>query len=117
MNTSIPRIPPPVFFLVGIVVMALLNSYFPIGRWLHYPWRYLGIIFLVLGFSLGLSSGLYFRRLGTNPRPGAKATLIVTTGPFKYKLSRLLQCPDPLAAILLLVAVLLFFLLVVLAFV
>jgi protein-S-isoprenylcysteine O-methyltransferase Ste14 len=84
MNTSIPRIPPPVFFLVGIVVMVLLNSYFPIGRWLHYPWMYLGIIFLVLGFSLGLGSGLYFRRLGTNPRPGAKATLIVTTGPFKY---------------------------------
>ena len=84
MNTSIPRIPPPVFFLVGIVVMVLLNSYFPIGRWLHYPLRYLGIIFLVLGFSLGLGSGLYFRRLGTNPRPGAKATLIVTTGPFKY---------------------------------
>ena len=84
MNTSIPRIPPPVFFLAGIVVMVLLNSYFPIGRWLHYPWRYLGIIFLVLGFSLGLGSGLYFRRLGTNPRPGAKATLIVTTGPFKY---------------------------------
>ena len=84
MNTSIPRIPPPVFFLAGIVVMGLLNSYFPIGRWLHYPWRYLGIIFLVLGFSLGLGSGLYFRRLGTNPRPGAKATLIVTTGPFKY---------------------------------
>lgn len=84
MNTSIPRIPPPVFFLVGIVVMVLLNSYFPIGRWLHYPWRYLGVIFLVLGFSLGLGSGLYFRRLGTNPRPGAKAALIVTTGPFKY---------------------------------
>jgi len=84
MNTSIPRIPPPVFFLAGIVVMVLLNSYFPIGRWLHYPWRYFGIIFLVLGFSLGLGSGLYFRRLGTNPRPGAKATLIVTTGPFKY---------------------------------
>jgi len=84
MNTSIPRIPHPVFFLAGIVVMVLLNSYFPIGRWLHYPWRYLGIIFLVLGFSLGLGSGLYFRRLGTNPRPGAKATLIVTTGPFKY---------------------------------
>ena len=84
MNTSIPRIPPPVFFLVGIVVMVLLNSYFPIGRWLHYPWRYLGIIFLVLGFSLGLGSGLYFRRLGTNPRPGTKATRIVTTGPFKY---------------------------------
>ena len=84
MNTSIPRIPPPVYFLVGIIVMVLLNSYFPIGRWLHYPWRYLGIAIIVLGFSLSLGSGIYFRRLGTNPRPGTKATLIVTKGPFKY---------------------------------
>jgi protein-S-isoprenylcysteine O-methyltransferase Ste14 len=84
MNTTIPRIPPPVFFLVGIIVMVVLNFYFPIGRLLDYPWRYLGIILIIFGFSLGLGSGLYFRSLGTNPRPGAKATLIVTTGPFKY---------------------------------
>lgn len=84
MKTSIPRIPPPIYFLIGLIAMILLSSFVPIGRWLNYPWRYLGIIFLVLGFSLGLGSGLYFRRLGTNPRPGAKATLMVTTGPFKY---------------------------------
>lgn len=84
MKTSIPRIPPPIFFLIGLIAMILLSSFVPIGHWLNYPWRYLGIIFLVLGFSLSLGSGLYFRRLGTNPRPGAKATLMVTTGPFKY---------------------------------
>lgn len=84
MKTSIPRIPPPIFFLIGLIAMILLSSFVPIGRWLNYPWRYLGIIFLVLGFSLSLGSGLSFRRLGTNPRPGAKATLMVTTGPFKY---------------------------------
>ena len=27
---------------------------------------------------------MFFRKLGTNPRPGAQATLIVTKGPFKY---------------------------------
>lgn len=84
MHTSIPRIPPPVYFLTGLIAMILLSSFVPIGRWLQYHWRYVGILLLVSGFSLGLGSGLYFRRLGTNPRPGAKATLIVTTGPFKY---------------------------------
>jgi protein-S-isoprenylcysteine O-methyltransferase Ste14 len=63
--------------------MLLLNSYAPLGRWLDYPWRYLGIILIAAGFCLGLGCGIFFRKLGTNPRPGAKATLIVTKGPFR----------------------------------
>ena len=84
MNTSIPRIPPPIYFLIGLIAMILLSSFVPIGRWLHFPWRYIGIIIMVLGFSLSLGSGMFFRKLGTNPRPGTRATLIVTKGPFKY---------------------------------
>lgn len=84
MNNSIPRIPPPVYFLLGVIAMLLLNSYMPIGRWLHYPWRYIGIILMAGGFLLGLGSGMYFRKLGTNPRPGSQATLIVKTGAFRY---------------------------------
>jgi protein-S-isoprenylcysteine O-methyltransferase Ste14 len=84
MNTSVPRIPPPVFFLGAVITMILLNLFAPIGRWLDYPWRYFGIIVIILGFSLSLGSGIFFRKLGTNPRPGSKANLIVTKGPFKY---------------------------------
>src|ERR1044072_1718596 len=84
MNTSIPRIPPPIYFLIGLIAMILLSSFVPIGRWLHFPCRYIGIIIIVLGFSLSLAGGMFFRKLGTNPRPGTRATLIVTKGPFKY---------------------------------
>jgi len=84
MNNSIPRIPPPVYFLAAVILMILLNLFIPIGRWLHYPWRYFGIIIIALGFSLSLGSGIFFRKLGTNPRPGSKANLIVTKGPFKF---------------------------------
>jgi len=84
MNTLIPRIPPPVYFLVAVILMILLNLFVPIGRWLYYPWRYFGIIIIALGFSLSLGSGIFFRKLGTNPRPGSKANLIVTKGPFKF---------------------------------
>ena len=84
MNTSTPRIPPPVYFLVAVLVMIILNLFAPIGRWLHYPWRYFGIVIIGLGFSLSLGSGIFFRKLGTNPRPGSRANLIVTKGPFKY---------------------------------
>ncbi len=84
MNIAKPRIPPPVYFVVAVITMILLHSFIPIGRWLSYPWRYFGIPIIVLGFSLSLGSGIFFRKLGTNPRPGSKANLIVTKGPFKY---------------------------------
>lgn len=84
MSTSIPKAPPPVFFLVAIILMILLNANVPIGHWLYYPWRYLGIILIIAGFSLSAGSVYFFRKLGTNPRPGAKAALVVTTGPFRF---------------------------------
>ena len=84
MNTSVPKIPPPIFFLAALFVMILLNSFVPIGHWLNYPWRYLGVIIIVIGFSLSLGSGIYFRELGTNPRPGTQANVLVTKGPFRF---------------------------------
>lgn len=84
MNTSKPRIPPPIYFLIGLIAMILLSSFVPIGRWLHFPWRYIGIIVIVLGFYLFLGSGMLFRKSGTNPRPGTRATLVVSKGSFKY---------------------------------
>lgn len=84
MNTSRSRIPPPIYFLLGISTMILLNYFLPISRWLNYPWRYIGILFIVPGFCLSLGSSIIFRKLGTNPRPGTRANLIVTKGPFRY---------------------------------
>ncbi|PIF30075.1 phospholipid methyltransferase [Flavobacterium sp. 9] len=64
--------------------MILLRSFAPIGRWLHFPWRYIGIITIVLVFSLILGSGMFFQKLGTDSPPGTWVFLIVTKGTFKY---------------------------------
>jgi protein-S-isoprenylcysteine O-methyltransferase Ste14 len=84
MNNSIPLIPPPLYFLVAIIIMILLNLFLPITHWLQSPWRYIGILPIVSGFALSLGHGLLFRRLGTNPRPGTKATVLVTKGGYRY---------------------------------
>jgi protein-S-isoprenylcysteine O-methyltransferase Ste14 len=84
MTPSTPRIPPPLYFLAGLIIMILLNSFAPIARWLYYPWRCIGIIFIVAGVFLSVGSAILFRRLGTNPIPGTRATLIVTKGAFRY---------------------------------
>ncbi|WP_300601562.1 isoprenylcysteine carboxylmethyltransferase family protein [Niabella sp.] len=84
MDTSIPRIPPPVYFLLSLIVMLLLHAYFPVAHWLQKPWNYLGIILLTGGFALSAGSALLFRKSGTRLRPGAQATFIVIGGPFRY---------------------------------
>ena len=84
MNPGIPKIPPPIYFLAAIIAMLLLNSFAPGGRWLDYPWRYLGIIIIVFGFSLSLGSSILFRKLGTNPIPGTQAKVLVTKGAFRF---------------------------------
>jgi len=84
MDSNIPRIIPPVYILGAIIVMILLNTYAPIGRWLEYPWRYFGILIIVAGFVLILAGGNLFRKLGTPPRPGLKANVLVTSGAFRY---------------------------------
>jgi protein-S-isoprenylcysteine O-methyltransferase Ste14 len=64
--------------------MIVLNRFFPITRWLEFPWRYLGIVFIVIGFTLSIGSGILFRRLGTQPRPGVKASVLVTNGAYRF---------------------------------
>ena len=84
MTPSIPRIVPPIYFLAGLILMILLHSFAPTGRWLNYPWRYIGILFIVAGVFLSIGSAMLFRKLGTNPMPGIRANLIVSKGPFRH---------------------------------
>ena len=81
---SIPRIVPPMYFLAAVIVMGLLNLFIPLGYWLQLPWKYFGLIPLILGFILSFGSGNLFRRSGTPPRPGVRATMLVTNGAFRY---------------------------------
>jgi protein-S-isoprenylcysteine O-methyltransferase Ste14 len=84
MNNSIPRIRPPAYFLMAVVVMILLNSFFPLAHWLEFPWKYFGIVLIILGFILTVRSFILFRRLGTQSHPGVKATVFVNKGPYRY---------------------------------
>ena len=79
-----PKIVPPFYFLLAIIAMIILNSLTPIGRWLYFPWRYIGILPIVAGFILSLRSGNLFRKLGTPPRPGLKANVLVTSGAYRF---------------------------------
>lgn len=83
-DKSIPRILPPVYLLAAMVVMIVLGIITPIGYWLEFLWRYVGILFLLIGFLVIALSRKLFHRLGTPVPPGVQATVLVTKGIFQY---------------------------------
>ncbi len=83
-ESNTPAIVPPIYFIVSIAAMILLNSFAAIGRWLYAPWRYFGILVILMGFMLTLANLKLFLKLGTPPRPGLRAKKLVTDGAFRF---------------------------------
>src|SRR5436190_3914214 len=83
MNPRPPKLVPPVWFLVSILAMSLLNRYAPIARWCPRPWNLFGLIPLLGGLVLAASGAKLFRKLGTNVRPLTPSAVLVTGGPYR----------------------------------
>src|SRR5271165_6750772 len=81
-----PRIPPPLMLLVAAACMWALDRWLPLAVCILPPWNQLGWIPFVAGFAIDVASIVTFRRVGTtvNPLQPAKASHLVTTGPFGY---------------------------------
>ncbi|TVQ66613.1 MAG: isoprenylcysteine carboxylmethyltransferase family protein [Oceanospirillales bacterium] len=79
-------IPPPVYLLFFATLMWLLNCYFPLYQWLEMPWRYAGLVLIVLAGLSDLWSLSLFLKLHTTPNPmrPSAATHLVTTGLYRY---------------------------------
>lgn len=78
------RLLPPFFFLVCVVMMALLSTYYPILRFLEYPWTLIGILDLIGGLSITLIAGVQFMRAKTNLKTFNKPDQFVTSGLFRF---------------------------------
>ncbi|KLN59592.1 hypothetical protein WH96_17150 [Kiloniella spongiae] len=74
---------PPLFFLICVVMMVLLNTYYPIIRFLEYPWTLIGLLDLVGGLSITLIAGVQFIRAKTNLKTFNKPDEFVISGLFK----------------------------------
>ncbi|WP_417453673.1 methyltransferase family protein [Kiloniella sp.] len=77
------RLLPPFFFLVCVVMMALLSTYYPILRFLEYPWTLIGILDLIGGLSITLIAGVQFMRAKTNLKTFNRPDQFITTGLFR----------------------------------
>lgn len=75
----------PLLFLGALVLGSILTLFLPIGPGLASPnglGLAVGVIFMVLGFTLAGFSVRAFRRAGTNVVPGEPATALVVFGPY-----------------------------------
>lgn len=68
-----------------IAIAMLLGSYFPLPLLSEQsPWLYrIGTLLFILGFSLDISTLLFFVRRKANFLPHKAATQLITSGPFR----------------------------------
>jgi len=76
------RVLPPVYFLISIVAMALLNFFGPVIEFVRYPWNLLGLVPLGIGIALNLIADAAFKKEQTTVKPFEISTALITTGVF-----------------------------------
>jgi protein-S-isoprenylcysteine O-methyltransferase Ste14 len=76
------RVLPPVYFLISIVAMALLNFFGPVIEFARYPWNLLGLVPLGVGIALNLIADAAFKKVQTTVKPFEISTALITTGVF-----------------------------------
>src|ERR1041385_2923300 len=82
--TKRPRVLPPVYLALSIVVMVALHLLAPVRQLILWPWRWVGIAVMVIGLLLGLSVAIAFKRNKTTIKPGDVSTALVTSGAFRF---------------------------------
>jgi len=75
---------PPVYFLISIAAMALLDFLGTIFDFARYPWNLLGLVPLVFGVALNLIADAAFKKAHTTVKPFKTSTALVTTGVFRF---------------------------------
>ncbi len=74
---------PPAYFLLAIVLMAVLHFLAPVVQWIPAPWNLSGAIPLAAGVVLAAVANRLFARRGTPIHPFAAPSALVVAGPFK----------------------------------
>jgi protein-S-isoprenylcysteine O-methyltransferase Ste14 len=77
------RFLPPTYFWLLILVSVLLHFILPIKKIITSPYRYFGIIFVVLGLILNLWADSMFKKKKTTVKPYENPTELLTSGPFR----------------------------------
>jgi protein-S-isoprenylcysteine O-methyltransferase Ste14 len=78
------KIVPPVYLLMTLVLMWLMNQFFPVYRAVYPPAAYLGIIPVIFGIAMAAIAAGMFKKADTGLVPFEEATTLVTDGFYRY---------------------------------
>jgi protein-S-isoprenylcysteine O-methyltransferase Ste14 len=78
------KIFPPIYLLLGLLLIAYLHTRVPLAVILSGGVRLVGLVFVLLGVSITLWAGGSFRRVGTPLIPFRQPEALVVTGLFRY---------------------------------
>ena len=75
---------PPFLFLFCAIAISLLGNYYPMQALLPLPFNFIGIVPLLLGSYMVISTGRQFRKVKTQIHTFKKPKQLVTDGLFQY---------------------------------
>ena len=78
------KIIPPVYLMMTLALMWLMNRYLPVYHTVQPPAAYSGIIPVLFGISMAAISVGMFRKAGTGIEPFDEATTLVTAGFYRF---------------------------------
>lgn len=81
---KLTRVVPPVWLLVSMVLMYLLEILFPFWLWMPEGAMSFGQLLILLGFTLIFYSARLFKQAETPLKPFVPVKAMVTKGPFRY---------------------------------
>jgi protein-S-isoprenylcysteine O-methyltransferase Ste14 len=74
---------PPTYFYGAIALIIVLHVLLPGPQIFPSPWRYLGVIPLILGSAFSILADQAFKRFGTTVKPFEESNTLVTDGVFQ----------------------------------
>jgi len=78
------KLEPPTYFLIFILLAIGLHFVLPIMQLIQVPYRYFGILLLVIGIWLNIWADGLFKRKNTTVKPFVESSVLILEGPFRF---------------------------------
>lgn len=83
-NGAAVKFPPPLIFLVVMIISYGVHYFFPVGLGGSSALKYIGILVIIFGISVVFLASRYFKHAETNIEPWKPTTKIISTGIYGY---------------------------------
>lgn len=78
------RVPPPLYFVAGLLLGWLLTVWFPIRLWSRTAGAWIAVLLFAAAAVLAVSAISSFRRAGTTVLPDRASSTLVFAGPYRF---------------------------------